>query len=209
MSARSDASLRRALAEVDIATADGTPLVWALRAMGFAGQERVDGLKLFLATVEAGLADGTRHFFYGSTRATLDQIVDRLRLDYPEISIAGTMAPAFRRLGADEMRAHLDEIRRSAPDIVWVGLGMPKQELWIAEAAERIRGVSLVGVGAVFDWVAGNMTKAPSWMQQAGLEWLYRLAREPRRLWRRYAWNNPAFLVLLGAQLTRLRLCRR
>ena len=209
MSARRDSSLRAALSAADVATADGIPLVWALRAAGQSDQERVDGFTLFWATIEAGLAEATRHFFYGSTDATLEQITARLRRDYPDLAIAGTLSPPFRSLTAGEQSDHVDLIRRSGADVVWVGLGMPRQERWIAEASPHLDGMALVGIGAVFDWVAGSVAKAPEWMCRVGLEWLYRLAREPRRLWRRYAWNNPAFLILLGWQLTRTRLRRR
>ncbi len=209
MSARRDPSLRIALSGADVATADGMPLVWALRAMGTPDQERVDGLTLFRATVEAGLAAGTGHFFYGSTEATLNQLVERLRHCYPGVSIAGTLSPPFRDPSEEEMREHVAAIRRSGARVLWVGLGMPKQERWVAAAGVHLSGVSLVGIGGVFDWVAGNVSKAPAWMQGSGLEWLYRLAQEPRRLWRRYAWYNPAFLVLLSGQLARSRLLRR
>jgi N-acetylglucosaminyldiphosphoundecaprenol N-acetyl-beta-D-mannosaminyltransferase len=209
MSARRDSSLRAALSAADVATADGIPLVWALRAAGQPNQERVDGLTLFWATIEAGLPEATGHFFYGNTEATLERITARLRRDYPEIAIAGTLSPPFRSLTEHEQRDHLDVIRRSGADVVWVGLGVPKQERWIAEASPHLKGVALVGIGAVFDWVAGNVAKAPEWMQRAGLEWLYRLIREPRRLWQRYIWNNPAFLVLLVSQLGRARLRQR
>lgn len=209
MSARRDSSLRAALSAADVATADGIPLVWALRAAGQPDQERVDGFTLFWATIEAGLPKETRHFFYGNTEATLERITARLRRDYPEIAIAGTLSPPFRSLTEHEQSDHLDVIRRSGADVVWVGLGVPKQERWIAEANPHLDGMALVGIGAVFDWVAGNVAKAPEWMQRAGLEWLYRLIREPRRLWQRYIWNNPAFLALLVSQLGRTRLRQR
>lgn len=208
MSARRDPSLNAALSTADIATADGMPLVWALRSFGTPDQERVDALRLFTATVEAGLAEATSHFFYGSTDAVLDRIISDLEQRYSDLVVAGTLAPPFRALTPREMRDHIEVIRHSGADVVWVGLGMPKQEYWMAEARTNLGGVALVGVGAVFDWLAGSMPKAPQWMQGAGLEWLYRLSREPRRLWRRYAWNNPAFLVLFAAQLTRVRLSR-
>jgi N-acetylglucosaminyldiphosphoundecaprenol N-acetyl-beta-D-mannosaminyltransferase len=208
MSARRDASLRAALSSADLATADGVPLVWALRALADPNQERVDGYALFFATIEAGLEEGTRHFFYGSTEDTLLQLEASLRATRPEITIVGSLSPPFGSLSDGELTDHLDTIRSTGADVVWVGLGMPKQEHWIAAASGRLEATSLVGIGAVFDWVAGNQPKAPDWMQRAGLEWLYRLAHEPRRLWRRYVWNNPAFLVLLGAQVGRARLRR-
>lgn len=208
MSARRDSSLRVALSEADLATADGMPLVWAMRALGEPEQERVDGYALFAATIAAGLDRGTRHFFYGSTEETLEGLTGRLGEDYPGIEIVGTLSPPFGSLPADEMDTHLQAIRDSGAEVVWVGLGMPRQERWIALASPQLPRRSLVGIGAVFDWVAGNQPKAPEWMQRAGLEWLYRLVHDPRRLWKRYVWNNPAYLLLLGLQVARARLRR-
>jgi len=209
MSARRDPGLRAALAGADLATPDGMPLVWALRAMGMPGQERVDGRHIFDATIRAGLERGTRHFLYGSTPETLGAISGNLRRQYPGIKIAGTHSPPFRPLTAGEVDADLARIRDSGAQVVWVGLGMPKQELWMHEMHPQLPGVSMAGIGAVFDWVAGNATEAPDWMQRVGLEWLYRLSQDPRRLWRRYIWNNPAYLVLLGVQVGRRRIGRR
>jgi N-acetylglucosaminyldiphosphoundecaprenol N-acetyl-beta-D-mannosaminyltransferase len=209
MSARRDPSLRAALEAADVTTADGMPLVWALRSFGEPDQERVDGLKLFTATVEAGLGEGTRHFFYGSTEDTLGDLRRRLEHEYPNLVITGALAPPFRKATPEERRDHVDIIRRSGANVVWVGLGMPKQEFWMAEVGGDLPGVALVGIGAVFDWVAGSVPKAPLWMQRSGLEWLYRLVHEPRRLWRRYLWNNPGFLALLALQVARYRLRRR
>ena len=174
MSARGSEELAQTLGRADLVTPDGMPLVWAHRALGVEAPERVDGLRLFRSTVEAGLPAGARHYFYGSS---------------PEIlALMDGEEPAVARA---------------------VRLGMPKQELWMDQVRVELPGMSLVGVGAVFDWVAGTVSKAPTWMQNAGLEWLYRLAQDPRRLWRRYAYNNPAFLVLLTRQVLRDRLTRR
>ena len=205
MTARHDPALRAALTAADITTPDGVPLAWALRLSGVPGQERVDGYSVFHHTIEAGLEPKKRHFFYGATPETLDKLVTSLTSAYPAIQIVGTHAPPFRSLTDDEFENDMAQISGAAPDVVWVGIGMPKQELWMARAEDWLPGVSLVGVGAVFDWVAGNVPKAPNWMQRAGLEWLYRVYREPRRLWRRYLWNNPAYLGLLAAQLVRSR----
>jgi len=209
MSARRSDELAQILRRADVVTPDGMPLVWAHRALGVEAPERVDGLRLFRSTVEAGLSTGARHYFYGSSPETLALMETRLRQTYPDIQIAGVISPPFRELGAEEQAAHTTAIQASRPTVVWVGLGMPKQELWMDRVRAALPGMSLVGVGAVFDWIAGTVGKAPAWMQNAGLEWLYRLAQDPRRLWRRYAWNNPAFLVLLSGQVLRHRLAKQ
>lgn len=209
MSARGSEELARTLGRADLVTPDGMPLVWAHRALGVEAPERVDGLRLFRSTVEAGLPAGARHYFYGSSPEILALMRGRLRETYPHLQVAGMTSPPFRELSAEERAAYAAAIRASHPTVVWVGLGMPKQELWMDQVRVELPGMSLVGVGAVFDWVAGTVSKAPTWMQNAGLEWLYRLAQDPRRLWRRYAYNNPAFLVLLARQVLRDRLTRR
>ncbi len=209
MTARRDPALRAALASVDVATTDGVPLVWALRLSGVPKQQRVYGDTVFRATIERGVANGTSHFFYGSNPETLGRLVTNLRSDNPSLNVAGVLSPPFRPLTDDDLANDIGAIAEASPDVLWVGLGMPKQELWMARAGGQLSGVSLVGVGAVFDWVAGNVKQAPSWMQRAGLEWLYRLYREPRRLWRRYLWNNPAYLTLLAGQVIRQRIAMR
>lgn len=203
MTARRDPQLRGALESADVATTDGVPLAWALRLNGVRHQERVDGAALFDGAIERGLELGTRHYFYGATAETLDKLVAHLGSSYPGLAVAGRHAPPFRSLTDSEFRGDLARIEAAAPDVVWIGIGMPKQEMWMARAEGLLPGVSLVGVGAVFDWVAGNVRRAPGWMQRSGLEWLYRLYREPRRLWRRYVWNNPAYLGLVAAQIVR------
>ena len=115
------------------------------------------------------------------------------------VAVAGTHAPPFRTLTDSEFRSELARIQAAAPDVVSIGIRMPKQEMWMARAGGALPGVSLVGVGAVFDWVAGNVRRAPAWMQRSGLEWLDRIYSEPRRLWRRYLWNSPAYLGLVAA----------
>lgn len=208
MASRRNPRLHDAIAQAGVATPDGMPLVWALNALEPGSHQRVDGYRLFHETIKAGIGRSTRHFLYGSTSDTLDELSGVLRTEYPGIEIAGILSPPFRTQTADEGLTDLAVIRASNSDVVWVGLGMPKQEIWMNTAKSALPGISLVGVGAVFDWVAGNVPKAPDWMQRSGLEWLYRLAKEPRRLWRRYAWNNPAYLVLLTIQVLRGRRSR-
>lgn len=207
MSSRRDMALAAALDAADVVTPDGVPLTWAL---GVNGHEavRVTGIDVLSDVANRGRTAGLRHYFYGSTPDTLDAMRTRLADDYPGIEIVGTFAPPFRALADEEIVNHARAIMATGADVVWVGLGMPKQELWMDRIRDELTGVSLVGIGAAFDWVAGNQPMAPQWMRDRGLEWLYRLSKEPRRLWRRYAYNNPAFLVLLGRKWLKARSAR-
>lgn len=201
MSARKDSDLAAAIEGSDIATPDGVPLVWALRRTANPQQERVYGPEIMRLALVDEERRRWRHYLYGSTDDTLAALVGSVAEFAPDAEIVGQLAPPFRPLTDDEQEQHLDMIRRSGADVVWVGLGMPKQEFWMAAAHEKLPGMALVGVGAAFDFLAGSVKQAPRWMQRAGLEWLYRLIQEPRRLWRRYIWNNPAFAALLVRQI--------
>ena len=206
MSARRDPVLADALHSADIATPDGVPLVWTLRRTCRPEQERVYGPDLMrLALLDV---DGRawRHYLYGSTSETLERLQQSISEFAPNATIVGTYSPPFRALTPEEDAQDAERILASGADIVWVGLGMPKQELWMHRMSGELPGVALAGVGAAFDFLAGVVEEAPAWMQRAGLEWLYRLGREPRRLWRRYVWNNPAFVVLVVQQLIAQRL---
>ena len=200
MTARRDPELRRSLDGADISTPDGMPIAWALRSMGNPDQERVSGAKVTTTALATGLDRGWRHYFYGSTVETLDNLRAALKEQYEGIEIAGTHSPPFRDLDAAEEDAVAAEIMETKPDFVWVGLGMPKQEKWMLRNKHRYPGVALVGIGAAFDFIAGTKPEAPAWMQKAGLEWAFRLASEPRRLWRRYIFNNPAYLLAWAKQ---------
>lgn len=209
MSARTDAALKAAIGGAEIATPDGVPLVWGLRGTGHPDQERVYGPELMrLALVESARL-GWKHYLYGSSQETLDKLTAAISDFAPDAEIVGAVSPPFRDLSPEEEQIALDAIKTSEADVVWVGLGMPKQELWMHAVKDRLPGVALLGVGAAFDFLAGTVAQAPSWMQRSGLEWLYRLIQEPRRLWRRYIWNNPSYVVLLGWQVLRTRLRRR
>lgn len=199
MSARRDADLAATLRDAEVVTPDGMPLVWAMKAAADNPAERVTGIDVMTRTIQDGLDDGVPHFFYGSSEDVLDALIERLRADFPGIAIAGAISPPFRRLTHSEISDHIRQIKDSGATVVWVGLGMPKQELWMHDVHDALPGVSLIGVGAAFDWLAGNKSRAPEWMQNSGLEWLYRFSQEPRRLWKRYALNNPLFMVLLVA----------
>jgi len=208
MSARRDPELASALRTADVATPDGMPLVWLLRATADPGQERVYGPELMVRGFEHGVERGWRHFLYGSTPETLDKLQAAIARETPNAKLVGAISPPFGEQTDAELEAELEAVRRASPDVVWVGLGMPKQELWMKRVRDRLPGLALCGVGASFDFMAGTVPQAPAYLQRAGLEWAFRLYQEPRRLWRRYVWNNPAYLVLMAGQIVAHKLKR-
>ncbi len=201
MTAREDATLAAAIARVDVATPDGMPLVWALRKTANPDQERVYGPDLMELALPHGVELGWKHYLFGATDETLDLLVEAAETLAPGVQIVGRNAPPFRPLTDDEQQAVLDDVRASGADILWVGLGMPKQELWVDRIREELPGVAIMAVGAAFDLLSGNVPQAPDWIQERGLEWAYRLKQEPKRLWKRYAKTNPAFVAALAKQL--------
>ncbi|MGH3666007.1 MAG: WecB/TagA/CpsF family glycosyltransferase [Egibacteraceae bacterium] len=201
MSARRDPELAAILAEADIAAPDGMPLAWGLRALLGRDQPRVYGPRFMRLALQHGVSRQWRHYFYGATAETLAELRAAAESFAPGVWIVGCHAPPFRTLTPEEDAEDAARIAASGADLVWVGLGMPKQERWMAKMRGQLPGVTLLGVGAAFDLLSGRIPEAPEWMRRRGLEWLFRLSREPRRLWRRYLWNNPAYLVLLGLQV--------
>ena len=183
-----------------IATPDGMPLVWALRLLGVGGQPRVYGPDLMLVLCEKAATEGIPIYLYGGTEAVLAKLQTNLKQRFPTLVIAGVHSPPFRLLTSAEESNDIDRIHDSGAGIVLVGLGCPKQEEWMARQQGLLQAV-MVGVGAAFSFHSGDVSQSPRWMMKLGLEWLYRLAMEPRRLWRRYLINNPAFIVLFGLQL--------
>lgn len=208
MTARKDPKVHRALIDADIATPDGMPLVWVLRRRGNRSQPRVYGPDLMELALAHGVELGWSHFFLGATDETLERLTASAHDLAPGVQIVGTFAPPYRALTATEEDEIVESVRRSGADMVWVGLGMPKQELWMHHIRERLPGVTLLGVGAAFDLLSGTVPQAPDWLQDRGLEWAYRLWREPRRLWRRYLFNNPAFAVLATFETLKLATAR-
>lgn len=185
-------------------TPDGMPLVWAGHRAGATTMARVYGPDLMLAVLDRSVAEGWSSFFYGGGPGTADVLAQRLRSRFPGLRIAGTYAPPFRPLTDAEDAEVVDIINASGADLVWVGLSTPKQERWMAAHVGRLSAAVLLGVGAAFDFHAGLVPQAPSWMQRNGLEWAYRLRREPGRLWRRYLRNNPAFVASIVRRPPRL-----
>jgi N-acetylglucosaminyldiphosphoundecaprenol N-acetyl-beta-D-mannosaminyltransferase len=180
-----------------------------LRLTNQPSQDRVYGPELMRQALQHGVERGWRHFLYGTTPNTLDRLRRAIERFAPGALIVGQMAPPFRDLTAAESSATVAELRSSGADVVWVGLGMPRQEKWMHQVASRLPGMTLVGVGAAFDLLSGTVRQAPPALQRVGLEWAFRLWQEPRRLWRRYALNNPLFLALATDQLIRHRLGTR
>ena len=200
MESHGDARLRDIHNQAGLVTPDGMPLVWVSRWQGHAHVERVYGPDLMLACCEAGLPKGYRHFFYGGAPGVPERLVARLKQRFPGLRIAGTWSPPFRELTPAEERDLVEAIAAARPHIVWVGLSTPKQERWMARLVGTLPAPVLIGVGAAFDMHAGVTKQAPRWMQRSGLEWLFRLGSEPRRLWRRYLVNNPRFVWRLLLQ---------
>lgn len=198
-------SLRRVMNASGMNTPDGMPLVWLSRLAGHRQVSRVYGPDLMLAEMDHSRSKGHRHFFYGGGEGVAASLARRMLEQFPGVQIVGTYAPPFgpvSELCNDEVGAL---INRTRPDIVWVGISTPKQELWMGCMRPRLEAPVLIGVGAAFDFHTGRLAQAPPWMQRSGLEWSFRLAHEPRRLWRRYLLDNPRFVFALVQQKLGLR----
>jgi N-acetylglucosaminyldiphosphoundecaprenol N-acetyl-beta-D-mannosaminyltransferase len=206
MACQEDPELARAVLGASLVVPDGQPLVWAMNALGHDLSSRVYGPDLMAHYCERAARTGTKMFLYGGrNQGALVQLALNLRRRYPGLRIVGGYSPPFRTLSEEEAAAISGEVNRSGADVVWVGIGVPKQEKWMASMRERLDAPVLVGVGAAFDFHAGLVPQAPDWMQSAGLEWLFRLSKEPRRLWRRYLRYNPLFVVGFARQYARHR----
>jgi N-acetylglucosaminyldiphosphoundecaprenol N-acetyl-beta-D-mannosaminyltransferase len=210
MVAQTDDEMRDAIQGATLTVPDGMPLVWAAKLLGEGVDDRVYGPELMLRHCERSRDKGHRIFLYGGRdQGSLAQLALNLRMQFPGIQIVGGYSPPFRPLTAEEDDAVADQINAARPDIVWVGIGVPKQEKWMARMRDRIEAPVLAAVGAAFDFHAGRVSMAPGWMQDRGLEWIYRLAQEPRRLLPRYVIYNPRFVLRIAKQLARERLLRR
>jgi N-acetylglucosaminyldiphosphoundecaprenol N-acetyl-beta-D-mannosaminyltransferase len=209
MACRDDAQLRAAVEGASFTVPDGQPLVWALNALGHDLNTRVYGPELMDRACARAARDGTRFYLYGGrNQGALVQLADSLRRAHPGLRIVGGFSPPYRDLTPEEEERVVAEVARSRADVVWVGIGVPKQEKWMAHMRPRLSAPVLIGVGAAFDFHAGLVPQAPEWMQRLGLEWAFRLAQEPSRLWRRYLRYNPRFVVGFGWQLLRHRVGR-
>jgi N-acetylglucosaminyldiphosphoundecaprenol N-acetyl-beta-D-mannosaminyltransferase len=197
--------LGSALNGADLTATDGMMLVRLCRWFGAAQAERVYGPDLMLELCRRSPAGGYRHFFYGGKPGVVATLTDRLQEQFPGLSVVGAISPPFRPLTESELAEDIRLINESHADVVWIGLGSPKQELWVTENRSRLHPPLLLAVGAAFDFHAGSVRQAPRWVREAGGEWLFRLCTQPRRLWRRYVVQVAQFLGLLTLQVTRLR----
>jgi N-acetylglucosaminyldiphosphoundecaprenol N-acetyl-beta-D-mannosaminyltransferase len=189
--------------EAGMVTPDGMPLVWFARLLGMSRTRRVYGPDLMRAVTERSERRGYRQFYYGSSEPVIEALKQSLLQRHPNLQIAGTFSPPFRALTAEEDRTFTQQINEAKPDIVWVGLSTPKQEMWMASHREQIDAPVMIGVGAAFDFLAGTKHQAPLWIQRNGLEWAFRLCSEPGRLWRRYAYIVPMFSILALGDIVR------
>ena len=192
-----DPQYRDIVNSAGMVTPDGMPLVWLGKLSGWKRIERTYGPDLMLRLCDLSQGKDYRHYFYGSSEQTLTRLAERLRLKFPKLNIAGSFAPDFRGVNQPESEEVLTRINQANPDILWVALGSPKQDYWMHLHRSKLKVPVMIGVGAAFDFLAGTKPQAPLWMRRCGLEWLFRLLCEPRRLWKRYLLGNAQFIYLL------------
>jgi N-acetylglucosaminyldiphosphoundecaprenol N-acetyl-beta-D-mannosaminyltransferase len=202
MEAFDDPAFQRLVNAADVVTPDGMPLVWALRALGVPGAVRVYGPDLTRRVCARAAEAGVPVGFYGGRPQVLESLLRRASASWPSLRVAFAHSPPFRELRPEEDAAVVEAIRDSGARVLFVGLGCPRQERWMAAHRDALP-CAMLGVGAAFDFLAAHKPQAPRWLQDVGLEWLFRLATEPRRLWRRYLVNNPRFVWHFGRQLAR------
>jgi len=205
MECQSNERVRQAVNQAGLATPDGMPLVWLSRWKSKLPVDRVYGPDLMLAVCQLSVERGYSHYFYGGAAGVSTLLADKLQLRFPGLKVAGTCSPPFRPPTPAEDAQVVAQINQANPDIIWVGLGTPKQDLWMATYREQLSAPVLIGVGAAFDFHTGRIPQAPKWMQQNGLEWLFRLWQEPKRLWYRYLVYNPLFILYILAQISGLK----
>jgi N-acetylglucosaminyldiphosphoundecaprenol N-acetyl-beta-D-mannosaminyltransferase len=200
MEAHDSDDFQRVVNGGDLVTPDGMPLVWTLRILGHTNQSRVYGPDLTLRIIEAAAKEVIPVGLYGSRPEIIEKMVQAYHLRFPDLRVVYSFSPPFRVLSSEEDKAIIEKINASGVRILFVGLGCPKQERWMADHRGVIQAVML-GVGAAFDFHSKTKRQAPEWMQKLGLEWLFRLSQEPVRLWKRYLYNNPRFFFLVVRQL--------
>lgn len=205
MECQRDSAMRQAINKAGLATPDGMPLVWLSKWKSGINVTRVYGPDLMLALCQLSVERAYTHYFYGGAPGVPELLAAKLQQRFPGLKVAGACSPPFRTLTAAEDAQFIEQINQSKADIVWAGLGTPKQDIWMASHRQQLTTPVLIGVGAAFDFHAGRIPQAPKWMQLAGLEWLFRLWQEPGRLWHRYLVYNPLFVALVALQTMGLR----
>jgi len=199
MESQKDDRLREIINSSQMATPDGMSIVWTCKLFGHSQVNRVCGTELMLAFSELSAKKGYTQFYYGGAEGVPEKLAENLCKKYPGLKVVGTYSPPFRPLTKEEDDAIVEMINELNPDVIWVGLGLPKQEFWINDHLGRINSPVMIGVGAAFDFISGKVKRAPEWMQRSGLEWLYRLSQEPKRLWKRNLYH-PIFLYKVFLQ---------
>jgi N-acetylglucosaminyldiphosphoundecaprenol N-acetyl-beta-D-mannosaminyltransferase len=199
--AQKSPAVKEALAGADLVVADGMPLVWLGRLRGFPMKRRVYGPELMLEFCGRTVGEGVRHYFYGGAEGVPERLAARLQERFPGLQVAGALSPPFRDLTPQEAEEICARINAARPDVLWVGMSTPKQELFMHRMAPRLEVPVMVGVGAAFDFHTGRVRQAPVWMRENGLEWLWRLGMEPRRLWRRYLVGGSRFVFGVTLEL--------
>jgi N-acetylglucosaminyldiphosphoundecaprenol N-acetyl-beta-D-mannosaminyltransferase len=205
MEAQADAAFKNILNQAFLCTPDGMPMVWLGKLHGHGEMSRVYGPDLMLEVCAWSEMSGCKHFFYGGADGVAEQLAQKLKAKFPKLEIVGWYTPPFRPLNEAEENGLQEMVRAAKPDILWVGLSTPKQEKFMAEFLPKLEVTLMIGVGAAFDFHAGRVRQAPRWMQRSGLEWLFRLVCDPRRLGKRYLKNNPLFVLKIAAQLCGLK----
>jgi len=200
MECRRNEKVLTSVNSADLATPDGMAVVWIGKMRGNKNIRRVYGPELMQNICGISVVKKYRNYFYGSSLDVLSKLKEKLSRKYPGLIISGIFSPPFRQLTKEEDGKIAEEINRCNPDIVWVGLGSPKQDLWMYEHRDKINAPLMIGVGAAFDFLAGTKPQAPRWIRDNGFEWLFRLATEPKRLWRRYLINNFLFIYYVGIE---------
>ncbi len=204
MESQSDPALRGILNRAFLNTPDGMPMVWAGKLRGFCDMDRVYGPDLMHLVCDWSRQKNYTHFLYGGADGVAPELKRRLEEKFPGLKIVGIYTPPFRALNTAEAAELIRTVGELKPDMIWVGLSTPKQERFMAQYGPKLATTLMFGVGAAFDFHAGRVRQAPRWMQRSGLEWLFRLGCEPRRLWKRYLKNNPVFAWKIFWQLTGL-----
>jgi len=204
-----DEKIREASNSSSLTVPDGFSLLLLARLYGYSLKKRVYGPQLMEEALEVFQNKEYSHFFYGSTDKILDKLEENVKKKYPKARIAGRFSPPFRQLTNDEESRIIEMINSSNADVLWVGLGCPKQQLWMFEHKDKIKVPVMIGVGAAFDFLAGIKPQAPKWMQNSGLEWLFRLVSEPKRLWKRYLLANTVFLGVFIREFFRIKIVKK
>jgi len=204
-----DEKYRQIINNSGMTTPDGMPLVWLGKMNGRNDVQRTYGPDLLKKMCDYGLSKGLCHYFYGATDQTNMLLIDKLKKDYSNLNIAGTYSPPMNDDGTGEDQVIIDQINNLNVDILWVGLGSPKQDYWMAQHRDKLNVPVIIGVGAAFDFIAGTKKQAPRWMRSSGLEWLFRLCCEPKRLWKRYLIGNTTFLYLILKEIVKKKFLQR